>query len=57
MIKRVQTQEEHMEEIRAGMKGREHEHDGADVPERMGLKLQGSAVLPGETIPNSIGTT
>lgn len=28
MIKRVQTQGKHMDENRAGMKGREHEHDG-----------------------------
>lgn len=30
----------HMEEHRAGMNKREHEHDGVDVPERMGLDLQ-----------------
>lgn len=35
-----------MVENRAGMKGREHEHDGADVPEGMGLDLQESAMLP-----------
>lgn len=40
------------------MKGHEHEHerDGANVPERMGLNLQGSAMSPAETIPNPVGT-
>lgn len=42
-----------MKENRAGMKGREHKHDGGDVPQRANPGLQGSAMLPAETNSNS----
>jgi len=38
--KRDKTREKHIKEYRAVMKGREHEHDEVDVPERMGVDLR-----------------